>query len=414
MRPLEGVRIIDLTVAVAGPVAAQLLGDLGADVIRVEPPFPRPTSHLDVAPASNGVDDRPYNRVVSQNDLQRSKRGIMLDLQREAGRDALLRLVAVADVVIENMAPRVLPSLRLAYDDLCAVRSDIVLVSMPAFGGDGPLRERVSFGPGIDAMSGLSHLTGYADRGPMNAALYYCDYNAAALAATATLAALWHRARTGEGQRVELAMLEGELQLLAPALLDYEMNGRELRRTGNAHPSMAPHGVYACAGDDRWVALACEGDAQWAALCGAIGRPELARDARYADVVSRIRGSEALDAIVEEWTSARSAGDAAAALQAAGVPASPVRTMPDLLADPSSRERGWVQDVRHREAGVIPHTRAGFALSRTPMRIERAAPLFGEHNDEVLRHVAGLSDAEMDALRAHGVVRDAPPTTRLA
>lgn len=412
MRPLDGVRVIDLTVAVAGPVAAHLLGDLGADVIRVEAPFPRPTAHVDVALPLAGQPDRPYNRVVSYNDLHRSKRGITLDLQREQGRDALLRLVAVADVVIENMAPRVLPSLRLAYEDLRAVKRDIVLVSMPAFGNDGPLRERVSFGPGIDAMSGLSHLTGYADRGPMNAALYYCDYNAGALAATATLAALRHRARTGEGQRVELAMLEGELQLVAPALMDYAMNGREQRRTGNAHPSMAPHGVYPCAGDDRWLALACEDDAQWAALCGVIARTEHVRDARYADVVSRIRSRDALDAIVSAWTSVRSAEEAASALQSVGVPASPVRTMPDLLADPSSRQRGWIQDRRHPEAGVIPHTRAGFTLSRTSPRIEGAAPLFGEHNDEVLRDVAGLNADDVALLRADGIVRDEPPAAR--
>lgn len=412
MSALAGVRVIDLTVAVAGPVAAHLLADLGADVIRVEPPFARPTGHLDVAPLVGDGPDHAYNRVVSYIDLQRGKRGVTLDLQREDGRDALLRLVARADVVIENMAPRVLPALRLAYDDLRFVNERIILVSMPAFGSDGPLRDRVSYGPGIDAMSGLSYLTGYPDRGPMNAALYYCDYNAAALATVATLAALRHRAHTGEGQRVELAMLEGELQLLAPALMDAAMNGRTQSRTGNAHPSMAPHGVYRCAGEDRWIAIACEDDAQWHALCGAIGRPELARDAAYADVVSRVRQRDALDAIVSAWTSERRAESAADSLQAAGVPASPVRTAADVLADDGARERGWIQDVAHPDAGIVAHTRAGVALSRTPMRIAGPAPRFGEHNDEVLRGVAGLTGDEMAVLRAHGAVRDEPPAAR--
>ncbi len=408
MKPLDGLRIVDLTVAVAGPVAAHILGDLGADVVRVEPPFARPTHHHDVSSRIEGAPDRPYNRVVSYNDLHRSKRGITLDLSREPGRAALLRLVAASDAVIENMAPRVLPSLGLSYGELRAVNPDIVLVSMPAFGSDGPLRDRVSYGPGIDAMSGMSHLTGYPDRGPMNAALYFCDYNAGALAALATLAALRQRDRTGEGRHVELAMLDGEMQLLADALMDVRMNGRVRRRAGNAHPSMSPHGVYVC-GPHDWIALACEDDAQWRAVCGAIGRPELGADTRFADVVSRVRHRAEADAIVSEWTRGRDAHAAAEALQAAGVPASAVQAIDGLFDDPQAAHRGALQWTQHPEAGAVPHTRAAFTLSRTPSPIERPAPVFAQDNDAVLRGLLAMSDAEIEELAAHGIIRDEPP-----
>lgn len=421
MKPLDGLRVVDLTVAVAGPVAAHILGDLGADVIRVEPPFARPTHHHDVAPRVEGAPDRPYNRVVSYNDLHRSKRSITLDLSREPGRATLLRLVAASDVVIENMAPRVLPSLGLSYGDLRAVNPRVVLVSMPAFGSEGPLRDRVSYGPGIDAMSGMSHLTGYPDRGPMNAALYFCDYNAGGLAALTTLAALRQRDRTGEGCHVELAMLDGELQLIADALMDVHMNGRARRRAGNARASMSPHGVYPCRppradrssdmsiSPDAWIAIACEDDEQWRALCGVIGRPELCGDGRFGDVVSRVRYREEVDAIVSGWTRGRDAHEAAEALQAAGVPASAVQTMGDLLADPQAAQRGALEWTHHPEAGAIPHTRVAFTLSRTPSPIERPAPVFAQDNDAVLRELLGMSGAEIEELAAHGIIRAEPP-----
>ncbi len=412
MKPLEGVRVIDLTVAVAGPVAAHLLGDLGADVIRVEPPFARPVAHLDVAPPLDGTPDRPYNRLAGYNDLQRSKRAITLDLQKPAGHDTLLKLVALSDIVIENMSPRVLRSLGLSYETLRAVKPGIVLVSMPAFGLSGPLRDRVSYGPGIDAMSGLAHLSGYPDRGPMNAANYYCDYNAATLAAIATLAALRHHDRTGEGQHVELSMLEGELQLVADALLDYTMNGRIQQRAGNTHPSMAPHGVYQCAGEDSWVAIACEDDVQWRALCVTMLRPDLGCDPRYADVVSRVHQRAQLDAIVSEWTSERTPQDATDAMQHAGVPAGAVQTVGELFDDQQLRHRGWIQYTQHPEAGPTPHSRAAFTLSRTTTPIERPAPLFAQHNDEVLRGLLALGEDVIRELRDQRVIRDEPPASR--
>jgi len=413
MRPLEGVRALDLTVAVAGPVAAHLLSDLGADVIRIDPPFARPAAHLDIAPVAGdappGAAERPYDRIVSYNDLHRGKRGITLDLSQPGGRDAALRLAAACDVVLENMSPRVLPSLGLGYEVLRAANPAVIVVSMPAFGLSGPWRDRVSFGPGIDAMSGLASLTGYPDRGPMNAANYFCDHNAGALAALATVTALRQRDRTGAGQHVELSMLEGEMQLIGDALIDAAMNSHVPQRAGSAHPSMSPHGVYPCAGEDRWIAIACEDDAQWRALCAAIAAPALTTDARYADVVSRVRNREEVDAVVAAWTRDRDASAAAEQLQAAGVAAAPVLDVASLFEDPQLRHRAWIQWVRHEDIGPAPHTSAAFTLSATAFRIARRAPRFGEHNDDVLRGLLGYDDAQMDALRAARVIAETPP-----
>ncbi len=407
MRPLTGLRIIDLTVAIAGPVATSLLADLGAEVIRVEPPFPRPL-HVDIVPRVDGAPDRPYNRILSYNDLHRAKRAITLDLSKAEGRGILLGLVGVSDVVVENMSPRVLPSLGLGYEALRATKPDIVLASMPAFGATGPLRDRVSFGPGIDAMSGLAYLTGYPDRGPMQPANYYCDYNAGALAAFAVIAAIRHRDRTGEGQHIELAMLEGELQVVGEALLDYTMNGRVQQRTGNAHSSMSPHGVYPCAGDDRWIAIACEDDAQWEHLCTVVGRHELAQDVRFADVISRIHHRVEIDEIVSAWTRERPPHAAAEELQAAGVPAGAAQLVTELLDDPQLRARDYVTIVPHPEAGDTLYARPAFTLSKTPTHTELHAPLYGQDTDYVLRELLGLSVGEVAALEAAGVTARQP------
>ena len=407
MRPLSGLRIIDLTVAIAGPVATSLLADLGAEVIRVEPPFARPL-HVDIAPLVAGAADRPYNRIVSYNDLHRGKRAITLDISRREGRDVLLRLAAVSDAVVENMSPRVLPSLGLAYDELRMAKPDIVMVSMPAFGATGPLRDRVSYGPGIDAMSGLAHLTGYPDRGPLQPANYYCDYNAGVLGAFATITALRHRDHTGEGQHVELAMLEGELQVVGEALLDYTMNGRIQHRTGNAHPSMSPHGVYPCAGDDRWIATACEDDAQWQRLCAAAGRAELALDVRFADVVSRVRRRSEVDDIVAAWTRTRDVHEAASELQAAGVAAGAAQLASELFADPQLRHREYISVAHHPEAGDTPYGRAAFTLSKTPAHANQHAPLYGQDIEHVLRDLLGMNAADIQSLFDEHVTAHAP------
>ncbi|MFQ5381940.1 MAG: CaiB/BaiF CoA transferase family protein, partial [Dehalococcoidia bacterium] len=407
-RPLGGLRIIDFTTAVAGPLATSILGHLGAEVIKVEAPTARPAKAAGTAPLLEGAEDRSYDRIMLYNVLNLGKRGISLDVTNGAGRELFLRLVAYSDAVVQNFSPRALDNMRLHYGDLQAVRPDLVMVSMPAFGLDGPLRNRTSYGPGIDAMSGYSHLTGYADGPPMKPGNFFCDQNAAVHSAFATMAALRHRELTGEGQHVELAMIEGEFQLLADACIDYFMNGRERMRCGNDHPIFEPHGVFRCARDDTWVAISVEEEGQWRALCAAIGREDLGEDARFADPDGRRSWRGEIRAGIEEWTRRRTPTEAQELLQHAGVPAGAVVTALDLLHDPHVRGRSSLELVDVPGVGQTPYVRPAFRLSGTPVPLEKAAPGFAEDNDYVFRGLLGLSEGEVRALEDAHVTSRTP------
>ncbi|MGI8554170.1 MAG: CaiB/BaiF CoA transferase family protein [Dehalococcoidia bacterium] len=409
-RPLHGIRVIDFTNAVAGPIASFLLADLGAEVIKVEAPNARPLHATGTAPLREGGEDRSYDRMLLFNELNHGKKGISLDVARPDGRQVFLRLVAKSDVVIENFAPRVMGNLGLDYDDLRREQPGIIMVSMPAFGLSGPYRDRVSYGPGIDAMSGLSHLTGYAGGPPMKPGNFFCDQNAGVHTAFATLVALWYRQRTGEGQRLEMPMIEGEFQVLGDAYIDYRMNGRERMRAGNDHPWMAPHDVYRCLGDDAWLAIAVETDEQWRALCRVLGRPELAIDPCFEKAAERHAHRHELKPAIAAWTSTRTHSEAQQLLQAAGVPSGAVLTAQELLANPHVRARHGFEYVEVPNVGPVPYPRTAFLLSRTPVPIEKPAPAFGEDNDVVLRGLLEMTAEEVGALEVADVVTRTPVT----
>ena len=407
-KPLAGFRVIDFTTAVAGPIASYLLGVLGAEVIKVEAPNARGLRAAGTAPLLPGAPDLSYNRVMHYNALNHSKRAIALDAAKPEGHKLLMRLIATADAFVQNFSPRAIESLGLTYDDLRAANPAIVMTSMPAFGLSGPYSARTSYGPGIDAMSGFSYLTGYADGPPLKPGNYFCDQNAGVHAAFATMAALWHKKRTGQGQHAELAMIEGEFQLLGDAYIDFAMNGRERLRCGNDHPSMAPHGVFPCVGDDQWVAIAVESDAQWQALVRLLARPDLERDARFATSGARHASRPALFEPIAAWTGTRSPGEAQAALQAAGVPAGAVLTALDLLSDPHVEARQGFAFIDGPGVGPTPYPRPAFTLSETPVPITKPAPGFGQDNDYVFGTLLGLTPDEIATLEAAGVTSRVP------
>jgi crotonobetainyl-CoA:carnitine CoA-transferase CaiB-like acyl-CoA transferase len=407
-RPLSGVRVIDFTNAVAGPIASSILGALGAEVIKVEAPRSRPRRAAGTAPLKEGGTDLGWDRMMMFNCFNHGKLSVSLDVSKPEGRDLFLKLAAESHVVVQNFAPRVMGNLGLDYEALRAVRPDIVLVSMPAFGLSGPYRDRVSYGPGIDAMSGLSHLTGYPDGPPMKPGNFFCDQNAAVHAAFATISALWHLAQTGVGQHVELAMIEGEFQLLADAYLDFVMNGRERMRTGNDHPTYAPHGVFACKGDDAWVAIAVETDSQWRELCSEFGEPYLAEDVRFSTAHKRHEHRRWIAPIVAGWVDNLVPMDVQERLQARGVPAGAVLNVGELLKDPHVAARGGFQFVETPNVGPTPYPRVAFTLSGTPVPLEKPAPAFAGANDYVFRELLGLSDAEIAALETAQVVTREP------
>ncbi|MEP7215320.1 MAG: CoA transferase [Anaerolineaceae bacterium] len=407
-RPLSGYRILDFTNAVAGPMSTSLLGVLGADVIKVESPGSRPRVAAGTAPHKDGTEDLSYNRMMLYNALNHSKRGISLDVGRPEGREIFLTLAGHADAVVQNFSPRVMGNLGLGYDSLKTANPSIVLTSMPAFGLSGPYRDRIAYGPGVDAMSGLSHLTGYDDGPPMKPGNFFCDQNAAVLSAFATMAALWHRSHSGRGQQVELAMIEGEFQILGDAYIDFAMNGRERRRTGNAHPGMEPHDVFPCAGDDAWVAIGVETGEQWRALCQAIGRHDLAADSALATLTGRQQHRDAIHHAVSAWT--RSQGHLAAqdALQMAGVPAAAVLDVAELLTNPHVVARHGFEFVSVRGVGPTPYPRPAFTLADTPVPLETPAPAFAQDNVAVLQDLGGLTADDLARLNADQITSSVP------
>lgn len=403
MKPLAGVRVVDFTVAVAGPIASFVLSDLGAEVIKVEEPARGLQTRSDM-PRREGAPDRPWNRLSNFNELNRGKLSLALDVATAEGREIFLRLAGISDIVVENWSPRVVGNLGIDYAQARRYREDIIYLSMPAFGKTGPYADMRSYGPGIDAMSGLSHLTGYLDGPPLKPGNFYCDQNAGLHAAFAAMAALYHRRMTGEGQYIELPMLEGEIQVFGEALMDVALNGREPARLGNRHPSIAPHGVYPCRGDDKWVTIVAANDVQWHALCRTIGRDELARDPRFADPVARWRHQDELDAIIGAWTSERDNHEVQRLLQAAGVSAAAALMPGEMFEDPHIEARGLFEFVEHPDAGPFPHTRVAFKLSDTPAPIASSGPPFAEANEYVLRDLLKLTEQEVARLRETGVI----------
>jgi crotonobetainyl-CoA:carnitine CoA-transferase CaiB-like acyl-CoA transferase len=342
-------------------------------------------------------------RAAGFSDLNRSKLGITLNLNLPEARDAVKRLVAVSDVVIDNFSPRVMRNFGLEYEDLVKVKEDIIVASMPAFGKTGPFRDRTSFGPGIDALSGLSHLTGYPDSTPLKPGNYYCDYNAGVLAATAIMAAIYSRRRTGKGQFIEIAMRDGETQLVGEYALDYSLNGRIQQRAGNRHPALAPHGIYRCKGEDSWIAIAVRSDREWRALCRVMRRPGLAEDERFATLLARKRNEDEVDKVLSQWTLETEHISAMHELQSAGVPAAAVMTTKEIAEDPQFKHRDAFQAVEFPGGEAIRLQRVGWrALEANP--VIRRGPNFSEHTMQVLTGLGGMTREQVEHLAAIGAV----------
>ena len=408
-RPLRGIRVLDLTTAVAGPVAALLLGALGAEVLRIETPWARPRQPASALPHIGEGPDEPWNREARLNELANSKHSVALNLTTVEGREIFLDLVEHSDVVLENYSPRVMGNFDLEWDVLSERNPQIIYVAMPAFGKSGPWRDRISYGPGIDAMSGLSWLTGYADGSPLKPGNFYCDQNAGLHAALSTVAAIIARCRVG-GQTVELAMLEGELQLIGEAMVGQQLSGREPTRIGNEHSSAAPHGVYPTRpvlnDPDSWIAIACRDDAEWDGLLSVWDNDSVVCDRRFATGLRRWKHRAELDALLREWTSRFDSFELAERLQDAGVPASPVMGARTLLRDEQVAARQSVGGLQHPQIGLSPAPQAAYRLSETPAPPKNAAPLFAADTVPVLRDILGYSEERIAELLESGAASD--------
>lgn len=397
--PLADVRVTDFTAFWAGPVATQLLGALGADVIKVEG-VRRPDGMRFSAGRPPDWDHwwewGPVFLCSNNN-----KRGVSIELGTDTGRELALGLIAASDLVVENFSPRVMANFGLEWDAVRAANPRAILVRMPAFGLDGPWRDRVGFAQTMEQATGMAWVTGHAD-GPPVIPRGVCDPIAGLHAAFAAVAGLVIRDRRGAGMQLEATMVEAALNVAAEMLVEYSRNWIALCRNGNRGPDANPQGVYRCRGDDDWVALAALDGAARASLAGLLGQPGL-QDADWAERVDDI------DKLISAWAAGHSVTEAAAALRAAGVAAAPVTPAAALLTDPQLQARGFWEKVDHPVAGSFLCTGMPFAFLGMPRRwIRRVPPLYGQHTAEVLTGLLGLSEHDLDALRRSGTISARP------
>jgi crotonobetainyl-CoA:carnitine CoA-transferase CaiB-like acyl-CoA transferase len=392
--PLAGVRILELGWYVAAPWVGLVLQRLGAEVIKVET-----RKRVDVMRTLPIVDGMSTGADYSS--FGGGKRSITLDVRTSAGRELCKRLVALSDVFIENFSTAAIRRFGLEYEAIRAVNPRIVMIRMPGLGLDGPYSGFVSYGLAMQALSGLDELTGFADGPPGGSSVSYPDYVAALHGAVAVLAALDHRDRTGEGQLVEVAQLEAAVGILGPAFLDRAVHRRSPVRIGNAHATHAPHGVYRCAGDDAWVAIAVTSESAWLALARAMGHDPWLHDAGLRETSARRARSAELDAVIGAWTAARSADEVERRLATAGIAAAAVAKASDLKADPQLL--GYFRELTDPEYGPLP-------FGSSPIRIDGVAAepapahALGADNEDVFCGLLGLTAEELDDLTTAGVI----------
>jgi len=399
-RPLDGVRVLDFSATVLGPTVTRYLADHGATVVRVESITHPDTSRI-ATPYAGG--EFGLNRSGYFATHNAGKLSITLNMRKPKAIEVAKRLIKWADVVIESFVPGVMKRWGLNYDQVSKIKPDIIMASTCLQGQSGPRSPHRGYGQMVSAMAGWFELTGWPDGDPLGPYSAYSDFIDWNYMLLSILAALEYRERTGKGQYIDQSQFESALHFLAPALLDYAVNGRIATRIGNRDPHFAPHGAYRCRGDDRWCVIAITSDEEWQAFARVIGEV-WAKDTRFRTVLGRKQNEDELDRLVEVWTQNRSAEEVMTLLQGAGVPAAVVQNSEDLFNDPQLEHRGHFAVLDHPEIGPYRITSAAFRLSKCPNNPRSPAPLFGEHNEYVLREFLGMSADEIADLVAEGVL----------
>ena len=399
--PLAGIRVADFTWVWAGPFATMQLAHLGAEVIRIETEN-RVCVTRRIPPYADG--EPGLNRSGYYNQYNQGKSSLSLNLKKPEGMQIAKKLVAASDIVSENFAGGVIAKMGLGYETLKQLKSDIIMISMAGYGATGPESAYVSYGPAQVPMSGLSSVTGFPGFPPMHVGFSYGDPNGGLHGAFAVLAALMHRARTGEGQYIDLSQWETSVALLGEALMAQEMNGEAPARIGNRDEYMAPHGLFRCQGEDRWVSIVVADEDEWQRLCQGMGQPGLATDARFATVAERKKNEDELETLISAWTEARTDADVTQTLQAVGVAAFPALTNKEIAEDKHLDERGFFVEHEHPEVGVRRHAGAPWVFSETSCQVRKPAPCLGQDTDAVLQDILGYSADEVATLRANEVL----------
>ena len=407
--PLEGIRVLTFTQAWSGPFGTELLAFLGADVVQIEARHRPDVWRGAGAPVGSAVRDPareqdPLNTNGMYNTANLNKRAITLDMRQPRGSEIFWEMVPAFDIVADNFSPHVMPSWGITLDTLREKRPDIIFASISGYGTEGPLAEYPANGATTEPMAGLASIHGYRGDAGMNTGGLIPDPISGYQFAAAVLAALNHRERTGEGQRIDVAMIEAVAVQLGDAVLEYDASSVIRRPNGNRHPRIAPHGVFATR-DDQWLAIAAETDAAWARLADHMDMPDLARDSRFATMSARKRHEDELDDIISKWCALQEADAAESALGATGICAARIWPMCDVYTDPGEhfRKREFLVPVTHPESGTHFMPVAPWKLAQTDAAPVRYAPRFGEHSREVFAQEIGISDAEYEALERVGI-----------
>ncbi len=419
MLPLAGVRIVDISNVFSLPYANGLLSDLGAEVIKVEGhtriDTTRGGAFSGVFPEGEPRSD-PWNRASAFNVANRGKKSLAIDLRRPEGREVLVDLIKVSDVLMENFTPRVMRNWGLDFPNASRLRPGLIMASCSGYGQNGPYSAYPAQATTQEATHGLTFVTGYRDGDPSKAGQSFVDFLATWALVNATLLALRHRRRTGKGLWLDIGMYQLGCSMVADRMLDWQANGRLGTRIGNRHPWLAPQGCYRCAGEDAWCVVSVHDDVEWAALCEAIGGPELAGDPRFATNEARRAHHDEADALIAAWTGTMPKFEAMERLQALGVRAGAVFDSRDMHFDRHLRSRGLLESVEFPPEREMGRRRKmigrPWKLSRTPLAIRGPAPKLGEHNRAVLQGLLGYDEARYAALEESNVLAASPTVHR--
>lgn len=379
----EGIHIVEFAAIAAGPVIGKHMADHGATVVHVES-YERPDGFRQNYPPYK--DNKPgLNRSGAFAICNNNKYGVAINLKTEEGIYLAKKLIEWADVVIENFTPGTLKKLGLSYEEMKKINPDIILLSTCNQGQTGPHAFHPGFGSHLSSLCGFTYMTGYPDRVPCILYGPYVDHIGVGYGVIAAVAALEHRRKTGEGQFIDLAQYEAGVQFMIPALLEYSVNHHVVERDGNRHSFAAPHNTYPCKGNDRWCVISVFNDEEWESLCKSMSRDELISDPKFKTMPARKTHEDEVDKEVGKWTSQLTAEEVFKKLQDNGVKAGVVQTIEDLFSDPQLKHRGFWAPVDHPEIGRCHAEGPPFALSKTPFKIDRPAPMIGEHNELVLK-----------------------------
>lgn len=393
---LTGIRVLDFSRYAAGPSATMIMADMGADVIRVEPPGGGEDRTL--GPFAPNGESLPFGIIINRN-----KRGITLNLRSEAGQSILKKLVAKADVIVENFSPGVKAEMGMTYETLKAINPRIIHVSVTAYGQNGPYVNRLGFDPIAQAMCSAMSYSGFPGSPPVRFQASWVDNSTGIATALGTMLALYHRQATGEGQAVDMALLDTAISFVSNmgVAAEYKVNNFIRSQIGN--------GSFYAYGDcfqvkDGWVYMSVIGDSLWRRLCRLLEREDWLKDERFSSDISRFQNRQAISDVVGSWIANKTMAEALDITEKKRIPCAPVSTVPQMVANPQVAAREMLVDVDFPGVGPVPHTGVAIKLSKTPGSIEHRAPLLGEHNEEIYCGLLGMKKNELPKLKREGVI----------